>query len=192
MSGTLAVGELYDPSRTQWPTTEQIRLGRSVAEVVRFWPGPSASEVRAHERGPAQFAPVDRSPDLLLLAYQYGELAWSDAPFQSHRMSEDLRGWPVGGPVAPLMFRTILVDANDGRVRGIRYDEWSVDFANAVRIAVAEQLAHPFDDQSAGRKLDELYGAYGTPVEMLRAEACSMCAVDQPSLARPDLTVYHH
>jgi len=174
----LEVGQLYNPARTSYPQTEQIRIDRSLQELVRYWPSPTRSEVQAHESGAADFALIDRSPHVLLLSYKFGDLDWSDAPFQAHRMTTSAAGWPAGGPSLGLLFTTVLVDADTGVIRALRIDEWPPEFANPVRVAVAEQLIHDLDDDAAGRELDALYGAYSTPEAMVEAEALTTCRTE--------------
>ncbi|NYG54940.1 hypothetical protein [Nocardioides perillae] len=181
---------MYDPTRTSWPTTEQVRLGRSMAELVRFWPGATEGELRAHDRGGAQFALVDESPDLLVLAYRFGDLEWSDAPFQAQRMTTTGAGWPSGGPAAPVVFRTVLVDSRSGRVLSLRHDEWSVAFSNAVRVSVAEQLVVQPDDQAAGQRLDALYDRFRTPLDMVRAVAVAGCRTEAPMTSGASVHFY--
>ena len=178
----LCVGELYDPTRTSYPTKELLRLGRTTPELVRCWPGSSAAEIASHDEGGAQFALIDESPHLLVLAYQFGDLEWSDAPFQLHRLTSDDQAWPSGGPSEPIMFRTVLVDAETGRIQSLRYDLWSQGFSNAVRVAVAEQMLHDFADHSAQQRLDALYREYATPEEMVRGRAAVTCTTDGPVL----------
>lgn len=178
---TLEVGGLYAPGRTRWPQTEQVRLGRNVTELMRSWPGATSAEVEAHQHGDAEFALVDETPDLLVLAYRFGNLDWSDTPFQAHRMSAEEPGWPVGGSEDGILLRTVLVDGRDGRVLALRHDALPVNFANAVRVAVAEQLIHPLDDQAAGRRLDALYDQYPTTADMVARRARARCQVQARS-----------
>jgi hypothetical protein len=178
----LAVGELYDPNRTSFPTTEQVRLGRSTAELVRFWSNPSAEEIASHDRGAAHFAMVDESPALLILAYKYGDLDWCDVPYQAHRLTTDNPTWPQGGPAEQIAFRTVLVDADTGVIRSLRYDVWSVEFSNAVRVAVAEQLIHDLDEGDAETRLNAVYAASPTSELMVQTRAVATCSTDGPSM----------
>jgi hypothetical protein len=191
-SHTLAVGQPYDPSRRSFPTTEQVRISRTLAELVRFWPNPTMDEVAAHDHGAAQFAVVDESPHLLVLGYQLGDLDWSDAPFQAHRMAAGPVGWPSGGPSEGLLFRTILMDSESGIVRSLRYDEWPAEFANVVRVGVAEQLVHDLDDATAGKRLDALYAQYSSPVELFQARAVAVCASEGPALGGSSGVTIHN
>lgn len=188
----LVVGGSYDPSRTGTDPSERVRLGRSTPELVRFWPEPTVDEVAAHTSGAAHFALTDESPDLLVLAYRFGDLAWSDAPFQAHRLTSDQIAWPSGGPAAGILFRTVLADAGAGTVLALRYDLWSVEFSNAVRVAIAEQLLHEFSDDTAGKKLNALYGAYKNPELMVSERAVATCVSDEPTISGTGLSVHHY
>ena len=159
-----------------------MRLGRKVHELVRCWPGATPEEVAAHNDGGAQFALVDEAPDLLVLGYQFGSLDWSDSPFQIHRLTTDDRAWPRGGPDEPLLFRTVLVDSDTGRILSLRYDLWSLKFSNAVRVAVAEQLLHAFSDQAAQDRLDQLHRENPTPEAMVARRAVVRCRTKAPAM----------
>lgn len=182
MSHELKVGDLYHTQRTEWPTAEQVRLSRTWCELTRFWPSPEPAEIRAHRSGPAQFALVASTPDVLMLAYQFERLSWSDAPFQASRMS-GFDGWPGEGPSLPVMLRTVLVDSETGVIAAMRYDAWSVELSNAIRVAVAEQMLHEADDAAAGSTLDRLYAEYPSPEAMVRG-----CAIAASSSEAPELT----
>lgn len=39
---TLEVGNPYDPNRSTYPQTEQVRFTPEFSELVRFWPSPAA------------------------------------------------------------------------------------------------------------------------------------------------------
>ena len=188
----LAVGELYDPTRTNYPTKELLRLGRTTHELVRCWPGASDEEIAAHDEGSASFALVDESPDLLVLAYQFGDLEWSDSPFQIHRLTSDDLAWPCGGPGEPIMFRTVLLDSSTGRILSLRYDAWPLAFSNAVRVAVAEQLLHEFSDQRARDRLDALYREYPTPAAMVDSRPAATCKTDGPAMGGGASVAVHY
>lgn len=189
----LSVGQLYDPSRTATAPGETVRLGRSTPELVRRWQSPTHQEIAMHDEGVAEFALVDESPDLLVLAYRFGDLDWCDAPFQIHRLTTDVQAWPGGGSGSPINFRTVLVDAATGIVRSMRYDLWSVSFSNAVRVAVAEQLLHEASDERAGDRLDALYSEHRTPADMVAKRAGATTRSDNPSMGgSTGLSVHHY
>ena len=189
----LAVGELYDPPHTRFEGREAVRLGRNLHELVRFWPNPDPLECAAHQAGPAEFALIDESPHLLVLAYRFGDLPWCDSPFQIHRHREEDRAWPMGGPDGQLAMRTVLVDASTGVVVSLRVDAWSLAFSNAIRVAVAEQLLHEPRDDEAQERLTALYGKYATPEEMVRERATHTYSTDGPTLGGTrDLTINYY
>ena len=170
----LAEDHLYNPERTSYPEAEHLRLGPSWCELVRYWSSPSQDEIDQH-RGTAQFAVVEAEPDLLLLAYKFGSLDWSDTPFQAHRMRPDEQGVPVGDPGDELLLTTILVDADTGIIRAIHLSVLSPDVADTLRHAVRAQLNAPFDDTAAGRKLGAIYDRFATPQQMVEGIATAVC-----------------
>lgn len=178
----LAVGELYDPPRTTFENREAVRLGRELHELNRFWASPDPAEIFAHTSGPADFALIDKSPHLLVLAYRFGDLPWSDSPFQIHRHRVEDRAWPQGGAEEQIAFRTVLVNASTGRIEALRFDALSVDFSNALRVAVAEQLLREPDEAEAERRLSSLYRRYPTPEAMVAEAAIHRCSTAGPAL----------
>src|SRR4051812_8009229 len=94
---SLLVGELFDPTRTSHRVRDQLRLGHTTQELIRFWDNPEPEEVEAHGSGAARFGLIDGSPHVLVLAYQFGDLPWSDAPFQIHRHSRCEPCWWMPG-----------------------------------------------------------------------------------------------
>ncbi|KRF37368.1 hypothetical protein [Nocardioides sp. Soil805] len=189
----LAVGELYDPPLTRFESREAVRLGRNLHELVRFWPDPDPMERAAHQAGPAEFALIDESPHLLVLAYRFGDLPWCDSPFQIHRHREEDRAWPAGGPDGQIAMRTVLVDASTGIVVSLRVDALSLGFSNAVRVAVAEQLLHEPNDDEAQRRLNALYDKYPSSEVMARQGATIACSTPEPTLGGTrDLSISYY
>lgn len=167
----LAIGRPYDPTRSHYPQTEQLRVSDTICELVRFWPSPTWDEITQHQHGEATFALVDEAPDLLLLAHRFGSLEWSDTPFQAHRMTSAPTGVPDVAPGESLTLTTVLVDSETGIIRALRLDALSSAFSTALAEAVAAQLAAPFDDRAAALKQRRLYDRYATPEEMVRGRA---------------------
>lgn len=176
----LAVGSPYDPTRNRYTQTEQFRVSEHICELVRFWPSPSRDEVAQHQYGEASFALVDESPDLLVLAYKFGSLDWSDTPFQAQRMTSVPPGLPEREVAEGMTLTTLLVDSETGLIRALRLDALSPSFSWALSRCVLLQLATPFDDAAAGRKLSRLYDRYATTEQMVaeRADAVSRTVDD--------------
>jgi hypothetical protein len=119
-------------------------------------------------------AVVEAEPDLLLLAYKFGSLDWSDTPFQAHRMRPDEQGVPVGDPGDGLLLTTILVDADTGIIRAIHLSVLSPDVADALRRAVRAQLKAPMTTQPPARN-SAIYARFATPQQMVESIATAVC-----------------
>ena len=177
----LQVGNRYDPSGSSYPQTEQVRFTPEFSELARFWPSPSQSEVDSH-RDDGEFAAVLVSEHLLMFAYRFGSLDWSDVPFQIGRLRDaDLRGVPEGRLEDPIHLRTLLVDSDTGIIRAMRRDTLSSEVSAIIRGSLQMQLDAPFDDDTAGRHLSTIYEHFSTSEAMVREAAQARCAASRPS-----------
>ncbi|TIC84437.1 hypothetical protein [Nocardioides sp. GY 10127] len=177
---SVVVGELYDPTRTSWPHTDQLRLGPRLTELVRFVPGVSAEEVHQHRYGPLAMAAVDLRPFQLVVAFKFGEEPWCDTPFEAHRLNADLRGRVRLDDEGCLVLRTVLVDASTGIVQVVRVDRLSRDLSGVLADNVAAQLAAPYDDARAGRLLERVYQRCATSELMVREMADVVMSGSEP------------
>jgi hypothetical protein len=130
-------------------------LGPSGCELALFYPEPTAAEVRAVRSDPAQWTLI-AGDHVAMFCVRFGVLPWADFPYEAWREAEEHRGVPAG-PGEGLLLPVVLVDASTGIVKAIRVTNWPAPFADAVRAAVARQLARPADDAAAAAELGALY-----------------------------------
>lgn len=170
-------GHLYNPGRTTYPETNQLRLTPGFCELTMYLPSPTPQEIADVSQGRLQFACLDLAPHLLMFGFQFGTQQWWDCPFEVQRTASDLRGVP-GVPRKPLPFHVTVVDAATGVLRAIRSFDMPTPFAEALRAAVDGQLSTEYDGEVAGRLQSALYEKYSTPEAMFRDMADAVCHID--------------
>lgn len=171
---TLALGQLIDPQKTSYPETTQLRLTKDHAELALFMGSPTPQEKRDVIDGELQFAVADGAPHLFIFGYQFGSQQWCDAPFEAHRATNDLTGM-AGALGQPLPLRILLVDANTGVLEGWRFCELPAELADVMRTSTSNQLASPYEPDTAGALLDHLYRHFATPKALLEEFASATC-----------------
>lgn len=169
-------GQLYNPDRTSYPETNQLRLTPHFSELTMYLADPTAQEIADVAEGPIQFACLDLAPHLLMFGFQFGTQSWWDSPFEVQRMAADLRGVP-GVPRKPLPFHVTLVDAATGVLLTTRSMHLPTPFAETLRSAIRGQLSDEYDRDVAGRLQSALYEKYSTPEAMFRDMADAVCQV---------------
>jgi hypothetical protein len=162
-----AVGEPYGGKPKTWPETPHLRLSPAGCELVLFYGAPTRDEVRDVKSGVVQWAWVE-SERVAVMCFRIGTMPWSDAPFEVHRVPEDERGIPAGGPDDGLLVTVMLVDATDATIRVIRVVTWPAAFAEKVRDTVRRHLDAPPVPTAAAAALEALYAEY--PSERLAKE----------------------
>lgn len=178
----LAVGEPYDPEIRSYPDpAAELRLEASGAQLVLCMGAPDAHVVAAFRTGRAEFALV---PDdhYLIWCYQFTPskksrnpaakgpgLTWSDISWEYH--CQDTTAVVPGRYGETFVLHLVLVEANTGIVQGLRTVNTPVEFADALRDAVARQAAHTYDPAAAGAQIRGLYDQYTSSALAGRAAA---------------------
>lgn len=170
-TNSIEVGSLYHPERTRWRQTDQLIIASRQVDLVHFWEAPNAAEITSLGAVPSGFALVDESPDLLVFAYKYPGGQWCDVPFQAHRVPTAWQGIPRPAQGYGLGLSLVLVDALTGIVRGLSVVGLSPQFSARLVASVTSQLAKPFDDGAAGRRLNDLYARFPTAARMVAERA---------------------
>ncbi|MEV7120566.1 hypothetical protein [Kitasatospora griseola] len=175
MGYSLAVGAPY-PKQVNWPkSAANLVLSEAYVEIIYAIDGLTPGEVAAFDAGAAALAvvPGDRH---LMWCYRFEasarlgsrpvSLGWGDSPWEAHRQ----RGRTVGVPGrAGESFPAymVLVESGTGIVKGLRVVDLNGDLADALRSAVARQLALPFDDAAASREISAVYERHPSTQSLL-------------------------
>lgn len=161
------VGQLYHPERTSWPERGVYEFRCGAHELLLFYNAPTAAEIAAVRRAPAEFK-LYCTDDLIVFLYRIGDaLPWSDAPYSWHLTNAADRVLPpqAGGHA---LLHIILVDATTGIVRAQRALTFSPTFTAALRNAIQEQAGRAWDAAAYDRRLRSLYAKYTTTQALLR------------------------
>ncbi|WP_070018752.1 hypothetical protein [Streptomyces nanshensis] len=173
------VGKPY-PTRLPWQSGGvQITVTAKNVDFVLPLSGLSDPEVRAFRKGNAEFAIIAEDRYTLWL-YRFTNptsgnpaargpgISWADAPWEYHRQA--LLGQPPappGDPGSTFPLQLVLVEADTGIVRGLRLLNPPVQFADAVRAAVARQAQRPNEIQRADAEIERLYARYPNSAALL-------------------------
>lgn len=108
-----------------------------------FIPGATGPEVRAVRKGEARFALAVEEPAIFLLARFGDELAWGDAPFNVHLVSEEWRRTTLASPGTDELRNALeihLVDSRSLVLKAIRVVGLPAPFTEAFEEALRHQV----------------------------------------------------
>lgn len=173
----IAVGEPY-PGKVQWRDGAcEIRITRQGVDFVLAFANPKTHEVKAFQRGNAEFALVPGAHHLMWM-YRFTDpqdsnprhgIPWSDQPWEYHRQAPVEAPAPPGVPGTSFPLQLILVDSATGIVKALRLIGPAVDFADALRAAVSAQAATPHNPAAAAREIQDVYARYPQSTDLLLA-----------------------
>lgn len=142
------VGKLYNPNRYVWPEAVQYNYRSGGHELVLFYRRPTASEILAVRREPAEFA-LAVHEDVIFFLATFGPNHWEDSPFSIHLVPEEQRTLPPTEltPETRVLLPVTLVDASNGIVRAMRQLTLSPAFTAKLYERLRAQAARPFPGQ---------------------------------------------
>lgn len=157
------VGKPYIPGRTQWPEIGEYNFRGGEHELRLFFSQPSAQEIANVARGRAEFGLFVEDEQIIFL-YRFGHGEWSDAPFSIHRVpaSERVLPQPLSGEQR-MALNVMLVSADDGIVRALRFVSFSPEFSQRLHAALQAQAALPFDQAAYDANLARIYELNTSP-----------------------------
>lgn len=165
------VGSLYYPDRRSWPERAAFQYRGGAYELLLFLERPTAGEITDVRYGDAEFALLV-SPPAIVFCYRFGRMPWSDSPYTIHLLPREEWGdldAPVFGEQRALL-TVILVDASDGRIRGLRAVSLSPAFTDELRLAIREQAGQEWGGEAAyDRAIDRIYRQYPTSEAFVQA-----------------------
>jgi len=164
------VGKLYHPSRTSWPEGIEYNWRQNTHELKLFYRYPSAEEIAAVKRAPAECA-LTVVGDILFLVFRFGAQPWSDAPYSWWMVPPDQRTPPpaLAGEERALL-NVLLIDAGTGIIRAVRAISLGPAFSQALHAAIrAQAAAASFDQAAYDRQLAAAYRLYRNSGALLAA-----------------------
>lgn len=174
----LEVGQPYSVRRTVWPELAEYNYTQSGHELRLFFSSPSPGEVRAVRKERCDFSLVVEG-SAIILQYRFGDrptkgIPWSDASFSIHLVPEQYRRVPEvdSNPEARAALQVLLIDADTGILKALRFVTLSPDFTRALEGAIQAQALQPWPGRvSYERALQTLFARSSTQDLLRRAVA---------------------
>lgn len=158
---TRQVGEVYDPAYNRYDEGARYAYAGEGHELVLFWRGPTAAEAEGLRDQPLEVGLFTHGPAAFLLYKIANVCEWSDVAFNVHLVPEAERELPREETGDRARLRLTLVDADDGVIRAKRIVSLDKVMTQALKHAMAEQAASPFNRLIYDAAVQEVYGRYG-------------------------------
>lgn len=154
----ITVGKLLEEGKTAYPEM-MVYQYEPAGHVLRlFIRTPSTSEIEAVTEGPARFG-LFLEGDVIFILFRFDTLTGrkcliGEAPYSWHlvkgeRTLPDLDFEPDIGA----MLSVILINAENGRVAGLRVLAFAHKFSKRLHRAIHDQAGQPFDEANYDRQV---------------------------------------
>ncbi|KAF0103702.1 MAG: hypothetical protein FD187_970 [bacterium] len=160
MGMTRQVGEVFDPDYKHYDEGARFVYAGEGHELVLFWRGPTAAEADGFRLQPVEVGLFTHGPAAFLLYKIQNVCEWSEVAFNVHLVPEAERELPREEAGDRGRLRMILVDAEDGVVRAKRIVSLDKVMTQALKHAIREQLAGPFNRLIYDAAVQEVFGRY--------------------------------
>ena len=172
----IEVGELYHPAMTRWLEGNEYNYRSGMHELLLRFGTPTADEIEAVQSGRAQYA-LAVTGDVIWFLFRYEGLQWQDAAYSWHLVPEVERRLPEPMPSEThrMAIHTVLIDADTGIVKALRYLTFTPVFTHALHEAIKKQAAMPWPGREAyDAQIADIYTRYTTE-QMVRKLAHVQC-----------------
>ena len=168
------IGDFYSYYRTSWPEGGEYNFLAGGHELRLFFSQPTQREVRAVQKKPGELALVIEQ-GTIFLCFRFGEaIPWSDAPYHYSLVPPDWQGQPERpAPGEGIGLFVVLVGANDGIIKALRFTGAEHDFSCKLVEAIQQQQANPTDATTYNRIVDRVTSSYSSEALQRRAIARS-------------------
>lgn len=139
------VGDLYHPGFNRYDEGARYLYRDGAHDLTLFWTQPTAAEIEGFRAQPIEAGLYLDTPAAFLLYKIRNVCEWSDCAFNVHLLPETERELPAEPPGERARFRLTLVDAETGRVAAKRLVSLDKVLTQALRHAMREQAAQPFN-----------------------------------------------
>lgn len=170
----LQVGKPYNETKKHWPEGIDYNFRSGQHELRIFYRTPSRAEINSIWNGPAIFSLSVIGPNIIL-AFKFEGFNWQDASYNWHLVPEEQRKLPdiPTNSEQRAAITIILVDAETGIIKAIRFSSFSHKFTVKLHEAIIkqsqEQLPADYDEQT--QKLVENY----TPEYLVKNKSIARC-----------------
>jgi len=170
----LEVGQLLQEGKTKYQEGVIFDFQQAGPLLYLFFNSPTETEIESIKKGEFEIGFYQKDEVIFIMAKFQG-MPWMDAPYSVHlsqpfEFQEITEGKGFG-------LTTLLVDANTGILKAIRYSGLSTEFSRKLRIAIENQKNISWDERSYNQKIDMIYDNYSTDDLVRRADA--ICKVKE-------------
>jgi hypothetical protein len=170
----LKVGQLLQEGKTKYQEGVIFDFQQAGPLLYLFFNSPTETEIESIKKGEFEIGFYQKDEVIFIMAKFQG-MPWMDAPYSVHlsqpfEFQEITEGKGFG-------LTTLLVDANTGILKAIRYSGLSTEFSRKLRIAIENQKNISWDERSYNQKIDMIYDNYSTDDLVRRADA--ICKVKE-------------
>jgi hypothetical protein len=160
MSATRQVGDVYSPDHSQYDEGARYLYAREGHELTLFWRGPTAAEIEGFRFNPVEVGLYTNGPAAFLLYKIKDVCEWSDVAFNVHLVPEAERELPTEPAGDRGRLRMTLVDADGGVIRAKRIVSLDKVMTQALKHAMTEQAAAPFNRVLYEAAVQEVHGRH--------------------------------
>ncbi|MDD5388355.1 MAG: hypothetical protein PHD37_03360 [Gallionellaceae bacterium] len=139
------VGERWSAEHRQYDEGVRYVYRYGAHELTLFWPAPTPAEVTGLRDADVEVGLFSHGPAAFLLYKVKNVCEWSDASFNAHLVPENERELPNEAPGDRARLKITLVDSEDGIVRARRILSLDKVMTQALKHAMREQMATPFN-----------------------------------------------
>ncbi len=154
------VGDRWSVEHTQYDEGVRYVYRYGAHELTLFWGSPTPGEIAGLRDADVEVGLFSHGPASFLLYKVKDVCEWSDAAFNVHLVPEAERELPAEAPGDRARLKLTLVDADDGVVRARRILSLDKVMTQAVKHAMREQAASPFNRLLYDAAVHEVHARY--------------------------------
>lgn len=162
-----AIGEAWSSEYTQFDEGVRYVYRQGAHELTLFWRGPTVGERQGLMQAEVQAGLFSHGPAAFLLYKIENVCEWSDAAFNAHLAPDMQIPQEPAGERARL--KITMVDADTGLVAARRMVSLDKVMTQAVKHALREQSAAPFNRLLYDAAVQEVHGRYPDTEALVRA-----------------------
>jgi hypothetical protein len=166
---TRKIGDAYIDGLDRYDEGARYTYHLGAHDLALFWTSPSAAEIAGFRSQPIEVGLYQNGPAAFLL-YKIDQVCeWSDVAFNVKRLPEAERQLPDEPTGERARFRLTLVDTDSGLVKAKRLVSLDKVMTQALRHAMREQAAQPFNQTLYDIAVQETYARFPDTDALVRA-----------------------
>lgn len=158
----LIVGEPLEENKRKYAEGLIFDTGKSGAKLLIFFNSPTSKEIDSVKNADIELRLCVLN-DIIFILSKVGTNPWMDSPYSVHLAKYKLEDLPEteqlnSGYGLPI----ILIDANTGIVKVIRYIGLSTEFSQKLNQEINKQYSLPFSEGKYHMSLNRIFNNYNT------------------------------